>query len=90
MLTTRLSMMIEGKDSAVTAIMKASTVPSPTPLPTSASAIGSVPKMSAYMGMPISVASGTDHQLSCPSSAVMISAGTQLWIAAPMPTPIRT
>src|SRR5690606_13651311 len=38
-LTTRLSMISEGSDSAVTAIMKASTVPRPTPFPTSASAI---------------------------------------------------
>ncbi len=36
------------------------------------------------------VATGTAHHLSCPSSALMVSAGTQLWMAAPMPTPIST
>ncbi len=89
-LTTFLSMISEGSDSAVTAIMNASTVPRPTPLATRASAIGRVPKISAYMGTPTRVASGTDHQLAWPSSDSIQAAGIQLWMAAPMPTPIST
>ena len=87
--TTFLSKIIDGNDSAVTAIMNANAVPIPTPLRTSASAIGSVPKISAYIGTPTSVASGTDHQLFWPIRALISSAGIQLWMAAPMPTPIR-
>ena len=45
--TTRESMVSEGIESTVTLIMNARMVPSPTPLPKSASAIGMVPKMSA-------------------------------------------
>ena len=70
--------------------MNASAVPRPIPLATSASAIGRVPKMSAYIGTPTSAASGTDHQCSSPSRVVISASGIQLWIAAPMPTPIST
>src|SRR5690606_19506644 len=55
-LITRLIMINEGSDSAVTAIMKANTVPRPTPLPARASAIGRVPNISAYIGMPTTTA----------------------------------
>ena len=67
-LTTFWSMISEGSDSAVTAIIKASA--------TQADALANqrfgnrqVPKISAYIGMPSTVASGTDHQFSWPSSA---------------------
>ena len=59
--TTCFSMIKDGKESAVTDIMNASAVPNPTPRATKASAIGNVPKMSAYMGTPIKTARRTDH-----------------------------
>lgn len=88
--TTRFSIIIDGKDNAVTAIINVNAVPRPTPFSTKASAMGNVPKMSAYIGTPAMVATKTDHHLSCPSSAEMNSSGIQLWMAAPMPTPIKT
>ena len=48
--TALRSIMMEGSESVVTAIIKESTVPSCAPLNSSASATGIVPKMSAYMG----------------------------------------
>ena len=62
--TTFLSIMREGSESAVTPIMNESAVPIPTPFPTSASAIGSVPKISAYIGIPAKVATKTEYHLS--------------------------
>jgi len=44
-------------ESAVTPIINDSAVPIPTPFKTKASAIGSVPKISAYIGIPTMVAS---------------------------------
>ena len=46
-LTTLLSIISEGNERAVTAIINDSTVPIPTPFPNNASAIGNVPNMSA-------------------------------------------
>ena len=62
--TTVFNRIIDGSDRAVTAIMKARTVPRPTPFPTKASAIGKVPKISAYMGTPTNVANSTEYHLS--------------------------
>ena len=90
LLTTFFSSIIEGNDRAVTAIMKAKTVPIPTPLVTRASAIGKVPKISAYMGIPTKVAITTENAFFSPNMAVIIDSGIQLWIAAPMPTPTKT
>lgn len=87
--TTFLSKIIEGKESAVTAIIKDSAVPRPTPLRTKASAIGRVPKISAYMGIPTKEATRTEYHLSFPKIAEIKDSGIQLWIAAPIPTPIR-
>jgi hypothetical protein len=56
----------DGKDNAVTAIMNDSIVPTPTPFVNNASAIGIVPKISAYIGMPTIVASKTEKGLSSP------------------------
>ena len=61
--TALRSMTIDGRDSVVTPIIKASTVPSCAPLPSRASAMGIVPKMSAYMGMPMMVAKITPKGL---------------------------
>src|SRR5690606_40812384 len=62
-----LPISIEGRESVVTAIIKESTTPSCAPLANNASATGMVPKMSAYIGTPISVASTTPKGLLLPS-----------------------
>ena len=67
-LTTFPSIIIEGRESAVTAIINANTVPIPTPLDTSASAIGRVPKISAYIGIPTKVAMITENGLFAPKT----------------------
>ena len=51
----------DGRLSVVTAIMKLRTAPRRAPFPSSASAMGIVPKISAYMGTPTSVARMTPH-----------------------------
>ena len=43
-----------------------------------ASAIGIVPKMSAYMGTPTKVATSTEYHLSCPRIATIHASGIQL------------
>jgi len=64
--TAFLSMIIDGRDNAVTAIIKDKIVPSPTPFENNASAIGNVPKISAYIGIPTTVAISTENGLSLP------------------------
>ena len=71
-LTTLLSIIIDGSESAVTAIIKDNTVPIPTPFPNNASAIGNVPNMSAYIGIPTAVASNTAKGLSFPTTVSII------------------
>ena len=88
-LTALRSIMSEGRLSVVTAIMKLRIVPSRAPFARRASATGIVPKISAYMGTPTSVASTTPKGLRLPSTAATQLSGIQLWITAPMPTPIR-
>ena len=73
-----LSMIIEGRERAVTAIMKERTVPKPTPLAKRASAMGMVPKMSAYIGIPTAVANKTEKGLFFPRTAWTMSVGIQL------------
>ena len=68
---------MEGRDNAVAAIMKDRMVPRPTPA-YRASATGIVPKMSAYMGTPITVASTTENGFLAPSTVFIKSAGIQL------------
>ena len=70
-------------------IIKLNTVPSCAPLYSSASATGIVPKMSAYIGTPISVASTTPNGLWLPSTISTHASGIQLWITAPIPTPTK-
>jgi len=77
-LTTFFNIIIEGRERAVTAIMNARAVPTPTPFVTKASAIGKVPKISAYIGIPTTVARSTEYHLSCPSIAVITGSGIQL------------
>ena len=63
-LTTFFNIIIEGRDRAVTAIIKDKAVPIPTPFRTRASAMGRVPKISAYIGTPTKVAISTEYHLS--------------------------
>ncbi len=57
---------MEGRDNVVTPIINANTVPIPTPFVTKASAIGMVPNISAYIGIPTNVAIITENGLFCP------------------------
>ena len=84
-----LSIIIEGRESAVTAIMKERMVPRPAPFANKLSATGIVPKMSAYIGTPTRVASGTEYHLSPPNTASTKDCGIKLWMTAPTPTPIK-
>lgn len=77
-LTALRNIIIDGKDSVVTPIIKASTVPSCAPFPSKASAMGIVPKISAYMGMPMMVANITPKGLWLPRTATTQLSGIQL------------
>ena len=74
-LTTLLSITIEGNDRAVTLIMKARIVPIPTPFPINASAMGMVPKISAYIGIPTIAAIITLNGLLLPNIELIIFSG---------------
>lgn len=76
--TARLNIIIDGRDRAVTPIINDIIVPSPTPLEYRASAIGMVPNMSAYIGIPTAVAIRTEKGFFSPSIVVIISLGIQL------------
>ena len=65
--TTLLNITIEGNDNAVTLIMNARIVPMPTPFPINASAIGMVPNISAYIGIPTTLARSTLNGLLPPN-----------------------
>ena len=77
-LTALRSIIREGRLKVVTAIIKARTVPSKAPLPSSASATGIVPKMSAYMGTPITAARTTPKGLLLPKTVLIQLSGIQL------------
>lgn len=77
-LITLASIIIDGKDKAVTLIINASTVPIGTPAINKASAIGIVPNISAYIGIPITDAIITEKGLLEPNIAKIISCGIQL------------
>ena len=77
-LITFRSIIIEGSDSVVTPIIKESTVPSSAPFIRSDSAIGMVPKMSAYMGIPTKVARITPKGFLAPSKERTQALGIQL------------
>jgi hypothetical protein len=55
-------MIISGSESAITLIMKASTVPSAAPLASNACTMGMMPAALVYIGTPISTAAARDHQ----------------------------
>ena len=77
-LTALRSMIMDGKDRVVTPIIKDNTVPNWAPLESSASAIGIVPKISAYIGTPISVAKITPNGFLLPSRDTTHDSGIQL------------
>ena len=77
-LTALRSMIMDGRDNVVTPIIKDNTVPNWAPLNSSASAIGMVPKISAYIGIPIRVAKITPKGLLLPSKDTTQSSGIQL------------
>lgn len=79
----------DGRERAVTLIIKESIVPMPTPFANNASAMGIVPNISAYIGTPTALATITEYHLSSPRTDCIHSAGMKLWIAAPVPTPTR-
>ena len=83
------SIIMDGRLSAVTAIMNARIVPRSAPFAKRASATGIVPKISAYIGMPMRVASTTPNGLPPPRMFSIQLSGIQLWITAPMATPAR-
>ena len=66
-----------GRDSVMTPIMKAITTPSSAPFASSASTIGTVAKISAYMGIPNSAARNTPKGLPLPSTE------TTIWLPGP-------
>ena len=74
--STLRRMIVSGSESAMTAIMKASTVPSAAPFSSRASTIGMMPAALEYMGMPRSTAAGTLHQASAPMMPAMKFSGT--------------
>ena len=86
-LTAFRNMITDGSESVVTPIIKDRATPSCAPFASRASAIGIVPKISAYMGTPTAVASGTAYQVCFPRMLRTICSGIRLWIAAPMMTP---
>ena len=72
------NMIIDGRDSVVTPIIKDRTTPSLAPLASRASAIGIHPKISAYIGTPAIVAMMTPNGLEIPRNFTIISSGIQL------------
>ena len=58
--TAFFSIIKDGKLNVVTAIINDKTVPSPAPFNNRLSATGIVPNISAYIGTPTTVASGTE------------------------------
>ena len=83
------NMINEGRLKVVTAIMKLKILPRSAPLESKASAIGIVPNISAYIGTPTIVASTTPNGLLRPRIDSTQASGIQLWINAPMATPIK-
>lgn len=76
--TALRSIIIDGRDKVVTPIINESTTPSNAPLASNASAIGIVPNISAYIGMPATVAMITPNGLLSPRIFTMKSCGIQL------------
>ena len=73
-----LSIISDGSDKVVTAIINDNTVPSSAPLVYSASATGMVPNISAYIGIPTKVANITEKAFLLPSTVTIKDSGIQL------------
>ena len=71
--TALRSIIMDGRERVVTPIINDKTTPSNAPLLSSASAIGIVPNMSAYIGIPATEARITPNGLFSPSTAIMKS-----------------
>ena len=76
--TALRSIIIDGRESVVTAIINESTTPSNAPFASRASAIGIVPNISAYIGTPAIVARITPKGLLSPRTFTIKSSGIQL------------
>ena len=76
--TAFFSMINEGRLNVVTAIINDKTVPNCAPFASNASATGIVPKISAYIGIPISVAKITPNGLLSPRMFSIHISGIQL------------
>lgn len=87
--TAFFSMIKDGKLNVVTAIINDKIVPNCAPFASNASATGIVPKISAYIGIPTRVAKITPNGLLLPKILSIHVSGIQLWIIAPIPTPIK-
>ena len=87
--TAFFSMIKDGRLNVVTAIINDKIVPSSAPFDNKASATGIVPNISAYIGIPTSVAKITPKGFRLPKTLSIQLSGIQLWITAPIPTPIR-
>ena len=87
--TAFFNMIKDGKLNVVTAIINDKIVPNCAPFESNASATGIVPKISAYIGTPIRVAKITPNGLLLPKMFSIHLLGIQLWMIAPIPTPIK-
>ena len=87
--TAFFSMIKDGKLNVVTAIINDKIVPNCAPFESNTSATGIVPKISAYIGTPTRVAKITPNGLLLPKIFSIHVSGIQLWIIAPIPTPIK-
>lgn len=64
--STLRSIIISGKDSPMTAIIKARAVPNAAPFSMSAETIGMIPAAFEYKGIPMSTDNGTEYQTDSP------------------------
>ena len=75
---TFFNITIDGTDKAVTPIINVNTVPVPVPFNTNASAIGNVPNISAYIGIPTTAARIGANIFPSPKIVSMAVCGIQL------------
>ena len=75
-LSTFRKMIVSGSERPITLIMKASAVPNAAPFASNAYTMGMTPAALEYIGIPITTASGTDHQTSLPMNEAIKSSGT--------------
>ena len=76
--TAFFSIIKDGKLNVVTAIINDKIVPNCAPFESNASATGIVPKISAYIGIPTTVAIKTENGLFWPNTAWIKDSGIQL------------